>query len=157
MTCFELNDENFLKPIEIALELLEDLVTDSQFKEVIELWENPSIGSEFRGIKLIGTRAEFRMLLQQLGIQHNCSILTEAEIAAKSVKTNSAKTQLNEITPDIEHERLDFVLAVPLIEEYIESGEPEITRFNGYRFGSALSEIPPDSEVYQSIRKELIS
>jgi hypothetical protein len=135
--------------------LLSSFQGDVRCSGILEYYEYPSIGSEFLGIKLIGTRLEFRNLLLKLEISNDAHLPLECEIYSERVSTAAAETALRAIEPNENDDMIDFIEAVPLIEEFIYSKEPALNKYTSMRYGSALMEIPKESELYLSISREI--
>jgi len=142
-------------PSGAAYFLLSSFESDPRASGIIEFYESPSIGSEFIGVKLIGSRLEFRRLLRMLGLSDDAHLPLECEIYASEARTEAGRAALRAITPEEIDEKIDYIEAVPLVEEYIDSGEPELQKYVAMKYGSALEEIPIESELYQSIAKQL--
>ena len=142
-------------PAGAAFSLLSPFESDARTSGVIEFYESPSIGSDFVGVKLIGTRLEFRRLLRELGLSDAAFLPLECEIYATQVSSKAARTALTGIDHEENDEKIDFIEAVPLIEDYIHDGEPEIHKYSAMKYDSALSEIPKDSKLYQLIAAEI--
>jgi len=135
--------------------LLSKFEGNSRTKEVLEFYECPSIGSSFHGVKLVGTRMEFRQLLKALGLGNDAHLPVEAEELAEKVATQYAREALRAIAPEEHDQKIDFINALPLVEEYIKAGEPYLDKHSGRKFSSAVAEIPKGSEVYRAIADEL--
>jgi hypothetical protein len=143
-------------PSGAAYSLLSPFESDPRTKGILEFCVSPSIGSGFIGVQLLGSRLEFRRLLRQLKLSDDANLPLECEIYCTKVRTQAAQVALRHIVDtDANDEKIDFIEAVPLIEEYIQSGEPALHKYSAMKYESALEEIPKESQLYRAIATEI--
>ena len=142
-------------PSGAVYDVLSKFESDPRVCGVVEFHECPGMGGSFYGAKLVGTRMEFRHLLEALGLHHELHLSVEAEETVKKVVTKAARDVLRSIEPDAHDSNLDLINSLPVVEEYIQRGEPALNRFTGRIYHSALSEIPKGSELYEDLKSEL--